>query len=239
MLKALLFGFGSLGTTLALGQSVSWPNPNNPQELRYTLSNETIEYANSGKETNHRWYGVRYQGLWGAVRDDRQGSRLRLNSNLATLSGVDSGDSFLRKVQVEVAYESPQLLYGLLGYEIPVYSPMTLFVASAHRPGGDQNFLGGPIFYFGTHNLQIFYYGTQVEGSKVKQSVSLRQNLRFPSFWVIGELVWRDTQDKTYDPWGYGLGVGFKHFYIRGSVSPYWDGFTQKRSSIEIGIDTH
>lgn len=236
MLKKLILSCVLGASHLALGQSVSWPTPNNPQELRYTLSSETIEYANSGKETTHNWYGIRHQGLWGAVRDDRQAARLRLNSNLGTLSGFD--DSILRKVQVEVAYESPQLLYGLLGYEIPVYSPMTLFVASAHRPGGDQNFLGGPIFYFGTHNLQIFYYGTQVEGSKVKQSVTMRQNLRFPSFWAIGEVVWRDTQDKTYSPWGYGVGVGFKHVYVRGSISPYWDGFSQKRSSIEIGIDT-
>jgi len=150
--------------------------------------------------------------------------------------GFDLG--FLKKAQVEVGYESPSLLYGLIGYEIPVYSPMTLFIASAHRPGGDQNFLGGPVFYFGNHNLQILYYGTQMRGSKVKQSVSMRQNLRFTDFWAVGEVIWRDTQDETYDPWGYGLGVGFKHVYVRASVSPYWDGLSQKRSFLEIGLET-
>lgn len=228
-----------LSTTIALGQSVSWPNPNNPKELRYTISNEVIEYANSEKQNEHRWYGVRYQGLWGAVRDDRLSARMKLNSNVAALFGVQEEESLFRKLQVEVAYESPQLLHGLIGYEMPIRSPVTLFVASAHRPGGSQSFIGGPIVYFGTHNFQIFYYGTQVEGSKVKQSMSIRQNFRFPSFWLSGDLVWRDTDDKTYLPLGYGLGFGFRQLYVRGSISPYWDGFAQRRSSIEIGIDTN
>lgn len=233
MFKKILLA-SLFATQMAYAQSPSWPNPNKPQGLRYTFSQETIDYANSGTSTMHRWLGVRYQGLSGSIRDDRQGSRLRLNSSLGEMVSLDS----LKKFQVEIGYESPSLLYGILGYEIPVYSPVTFFLASAHRPGGDQNFLGGPVLYWGNHNLQILYYGTQMRGSKVKQSISMRQNLRFTNFWATAELIWRDTQDKTYNPWGYGFGVGFKHVYARASLSPYWEGLSQKRSFLEIGLET-
>lgn len=233
MCKILVFVFSSLITFTVSAQAPSWPNPNNPKGLRYTLQQETIEYPTDTK--TYRWFGVRHGDLWGAVREDRQSARLRLNSTLGRMLSLE--ETFLKKFQVEVGYENPGILYGLLGYEIPIYSPITFFVASTHRPHGDTSFLGGPVLYLGDHNLQILYYGGQKD-SKVKQSVSLRQNLRFPLFWLTAEGVWRDTEDDTFSPWGYGLGVGIKQFYVRGSVSPYWDGFLQQRKMIEIGFET-
>lgn len=217
----------------AFGQSPTWPAPNQPPSMRYTAAREQVEYGEN--TTNHFWYGVRHQGLWGSVRDDRKSARIKLNSNLAAMVGANS--SLFNKVQVETYYENPGILYGLLGYEIPVYSPVTFFVASVHRPGGDQNFFGGPIFYFDAHNIQVFYYGKQVTGSTVKQSVAIRQTLRFEPCWFLTEAVWRDTHDTTYSPWGYGIGIGFRHFYAKAQVSPYWDGFRQRRTSIELGVD--
>jgi hypothetical protein len=201
-----------------------------------------------GDETRSSlWFGLRASGLRAMWDENHESYQLQYNANLATL--LNSQNSFLKKLQLELGTAHKRPTYGLLGYEVPVVSPVSLFIAGVHTYSRDKEykdwtdyvrFIGGPIVYWRkSHTMFLFYPSSFDRVNQTDGAITMRTRVREfgEMYWFDVDLAYKVRDARTDEPvhrFGYGVTAGIWRIAASYRNQPLFDGGNADRKAFEV-----
>ena len=207
--------------------------------LQLSLSREWYEGNVTGRNFVETWVGARSGAVRAATTTDFKKHRIQVSAGLRDFYD----HAALQPFYFEGYTESGKPAYALLGLEVPLIRPLTVFGAVAYNQKHQFRFLGGPVFYWKDSHSSLFFYGSgDLEGQvRTLGAVTLRNRLR--GFGKVGmdldvsaKIV--DVKGEPQTAFGGKAGVAFGPLSLSAQLAPFYEGSELNRLQAVVGLAT-